>query len=58
MPTVAAIVDQFKPWMGRVVYASEAGHVIDRREPVSPESVFQIPEGYAPMREVKTKEKR
>lgn len=58
MPTVAAIVDQFRDWMadgGKVVYASENGHVIDRREPVNPDCVFQIPEGYAPMRQVVTK---
>lgn len=49
MPTVAAIVDQFRAFMadgGKVVYASENGHVIDRREPVSDEQVFTIPEGY------------
>jgi hypothetical protein len=46
MPTVAAIVDELRPWLGKVIYAEENGHVIDRREPVSEEQVFQIPAGY------------
>lgn len=49
MPTVAAIVDEYRAWMqdgGKVVYASENGHVIDRREPVSDDQVFTIPAGY------------
>jgi hypothetical protein len=60
-PTVAAIVDELRPFMGKgakVIYASENGHVIDRREPVNPDAVFDIPEGYAPMRKVATKEVR
>lgn len=44
MPTVAAIVDELRPFLGRVVYASENGHVIDRREPET--NVFEIPSGY------------
>ena len=44
MPTVAAIVDELRPFLGRVVYASENGHVIDRREPET--NVFEIPPGY------------
>lgn len=44
MPGVAAIVDQFRPLMGSVIYASENGHVIDRREPET--NVFDIPPGY------------
>lgn len=53
MPTVAALVDELRPFLGkggRLIYASENGHVIDRREPVDPDSVFVIPEGYAPCR--------
>lgn len=49
MPTVAAIVDEFRPWMetkGRLIYASENGHVIDRRESVDESKVFQIPANY------------
>jgi hypothetical protein len=49
MPTIAQIVDQFRDLMadgGKVIYACENGHVIDRREPVSEEQVFQIPAGY------------
>lgn len=49
MPTVAAIVDEYRALMangGRVVYASENGHVIDRREPVNPDQVFTIPPRY------------
>lgn len=53
MPTVAAIVDELRPFLGRVIYASENGHVIDRREPER--EVFQIPSDYFPMREVKRK---
>jgi hypothetical protein len=44
MPTVASIVDEFRPWLEKVVYASENGHVIDRREPEG--EVFQIPANY------------
>lgn len=44
MPTVAAIVDELRPWLGKVVFCSENGHVIDRREPET--NVFDIPPGY------------
>jgi hypothetical protein len=47
MPTVAAIVDEYRQWMepgGKVIYASENGHVIDRRTPER--EVFTIPHGY------------
>lgn len=47
MPTVAAIVDEFRSLMadgGKVIYASENGHAIDRREPET--NVFEIPAGY------------
>lgn len=60
MPITASIVDQYRDLMadgGRVIYASENGRVIDRREPVNPDSVFQIPEGYAPMRQVEAKKR-
>jgi hypothetical protein len=46
MPVVAAIVDEYREWLGRVIYASENGSVIDRREPVSDDQVFTIPDGY------------
>jgi hypothetical protein len=46
MPVVAAIVDEYREWLGRVIYASENGCVIDRREPVSDDQVFTIPAGY------------
>lgn len=46
MPTVAQIVDQFREFMGTVVYASENGNTLDRREPVSDDQVFTIPDGY------------
>jgi hypothetical protein len=55
MPTVAAIVDEYRHLLGRVVYASENGQVIDRREPVSPEQVFDIPPGYCKPFELKGK---
>jgi hypothetical protein len=58
MPTVAAIVDDFREWLtdgGKVIYASENGHVIDRREPVNPQSVFAIPKDYYPCREIELK---
>lgn len=57
MPTVAQIVDQFREFLadgGKVVYAKENGHVIDRREPE--ENVFDIPPGYRA--EYTPKEKR
>jgi hypothetical protein len=56
MPMVAQIVDELRPWLEKVVYASENGHVIDRREPVSEEQVFVIPPGYR--KPFETKEKR
>lgn len=49
MPTVAAIVDDYRAWLtdgGKVIYAEENRHVIDRREPVDPDQVFTIPPGY------------
>jgi hypothetical protein len=59
MPTVAQIVDQFRSLMadgGKVIYASENGHVIDRREPEG--EVFQIPANYYPCAEVAKKERK
>lgn len=56
MPTVAAIVDEYRQYLGRVIYASENGHVIDRREPE--ENVFQIPSDYYPMRQIERKERK
>jgi hypothetical protein len=56
MPTVAEIVDQFRSLMangGKVIYASENGTVIDRREPE--ENVFDIPPGYCKPYEPKVK---
>lgn len=44
MPTVAAMVDELRPWLGKLIYASENGHVIDRREPE--DNVFVIPPNY------------
>lgn len=47
MPTVAAIVDEFRDWMkdgGKVIFAEENGHVIDRREKTV--NAFEIPKGY------------
>jgi hypothetical protein len=43
MPTVAAIVDEFRGWLangGKLIYAFENGHVIDRREPE--EHVYEL----------------
>ena len=54
MPTIAEIVDQFRSLMadgGKVIYAAENGHVIDRREPEN--NVFEIPEGYRKAFELK-----
>jgi N-acetylmuramic acid 6-phosphate (MurNAc-6-P) etherase len=56
MPTVAAIVDELRHLLangGKVIYASENGHVIDRREPE--ENVFDIPPGYCTPYEPKVK---
>jgi hypothetical protein len=61
MPTVAAIVDELRHLMadgGRVIYASENGQVIDRREPVNPDCVFDIPANYHPMRQIERKERK
>lgn len=55
MPTVAQIVDELRPFLGRVIYASENGHVIDRREPET--NVFDIPPGYRTPYEPKEKRK-
>jgi hypothetical protein len=60
MPITAAIVDEYRDLMangGKVIYASENGRVIDRREPVSEDQVFTIPANYAPMREFGKKER-
>lgn len=59
MPTVAQIVDDFRAFMadgGKVIYAEENGHVIDRREPE--ENVFDIPKDYYPMRQIEKKERK
>jgi N-acetylmuramic acid 6-phosphate (MurNAc-6-P) etherase len=56
MPTIAQIVDQFRDLMkdgGKVIYASENGHVIDRRTPEN--NVFDIPPGYCTPYEPKAK---
>jgi hypothetical protein len=56
MPTVAQIVDELRPLLangGKLIYASENGHVIDRREPE--ENVFDIPPGYRTPYEPKVK---
>jgi hypothetical protein len=55
MPVVAAVVDQFREFLGSVVYASENGHTLDRREPVSADQVFEIPAGYCKPFEMKGK---
>lgn len=55
MPITASIVDTYRQWLEKVVYAEENGKVIDRREPVNPDSVFQIPPNYYPCREVAKK---
>jgi hypothetical protein len=47
MPTVAQIVDDYREWLelgGKVIYAQENGHVIDRRTPER--EVFVIPQNY------------
>lgn len=54
MPTVAEIVDELRPWLGRVIFAQENGHTLDRREPVSPDQVFDIPPNYR--KDIKPKE--
>jgi hypothetical protein len=46
MPTVAQIVDEYRPWLGKVIYASENGNVLDRRETLNEGQVFVIPQGY------------
>jgi hypothetical protein len=55
MPTVASIVDEFRGAFPdlKVVYASENGHVIDRREPEN--NVFDIPPDYRKPFELKGK---
>lgn len=55
MPTVAAIVDEYREWLAKVIYASENGIVIDRREPQDEDKVFTIPPGYAPCWQPKEK---
>jgi hypothetical protein len=48
-------VDEYRHLLGKVVYASENGKVIDRREPVSESQVFVIPPGYLKPMEAKKK---
>lgn len=60
MPTVAAMVDEFRHLMadgGKVIFASENGHVIDRREHVKEEQVFHIPPNYCKTSQPKEKRK-
>lgn len=59
MPVIAGIVDAIRAQglTVKVLYANEGGTKFDRREPVNPESIFDVPQGYAPMREVAKKEK-
>jgi hypothetical protein len=56
MPTVAAIVDEYREFLGKVIYASENGYEIGAKP--QDENAFDIPPGYAPMREVETKGKK
>jgi hypothetical protein len=58
MPVTASIVDTYRQWLGKVIYAEENGKVIDRREPVNADSVFDIPANYHPMRQVERKERK
>jgi hypothetical protein len=48
MPTVAAIFDELRAQFpdAKLLYGREGGHEIDAREPVDPDSVFDIPPGY------------
>lgn len=60
MPTIAAIVDEFRDLMangGRLIYAEENGHVIDRREP-EPNVYVLEPERFHVSEPVKKKGKR
>ena len=55
MPTVAQIVDDFRPFLGKVIYASENGHTHGEPSEVDPAKVFTIPKDYYPCRTVETK---
>lgn len=51
MPITAQIVDFYRSFLadgGKLVFASENGHVIDRREPVNPDAVWRIPADFKP----------
>jgi hypothetical protein len=58
MPVTASIVDEYRQWLGKVIYAEENGKVIDRREPVNADAVFDIPADYYPCRPMLTKERK
>lgn len=56
MPITASIVDFYRHFLadgGKLIFASENGVVIDRREPET--NVFQIPANYNPSFELKGK---
>lgn len=60
MPTVAAVVDEYRPFMGKgakVVYASENGYVLDRREKDGEANAFRVPPNYCPSRPVPGKDR-
>lgn len=56
MPTVAAIVDEYREWLGKVIYASENGHEIGAK-PMN-ENSFDIPPGYRMFTQAPKGEKR
>jgi hypothetical protein len=58
MPITAEIIDYYRGFLadgGKLIFASENGHTIDRREPVSESQVFVIPPGYLKPMEAKKK---
>jgi hypothetical protein len=60
MPTVAAIFDEFAAQFPgtKLLYGKQGAEEIDRREPVNPDCVFDIPANYHPMRQIERKERK
>lgn len=50
MPLTSALLDEYAEWGARVIYAEENGIKAGKKPQYR--EVFEIPAGYAPMREV------
>jgi hypothetical protein len=56
MPVTTSLLAEYAEWGARVIYARENGITAGKKPDYS--GAFDIPPGYAPMREVETKGKK